>query len=45
MEAPIICFDVSRNSQFIGLGLENKKILMKCRANTKDDDVEEEEEK
>lgn len=45
MEAPILCFDVSRNNQFLGIGLENKKILMKSRANTKDEDAENESEK
>lgn len=45
MEAPILCFDVSRNNQFLGIGLENKKIVMKSRANTKDDEVDDESEK
>lgn len=41
MESPILCFDVSRNNQFIGIGLENKKIVFKSRAHTKDEDAEE----
>lgn len=45
MESPILCFDVSRNSQFLGIGLENKKIVLKSRANTRDEDIDDEEEK
>lgn len=45
MESPILCFDVSRNNQFIGMGLENKKIVVKSRANTKDEEGDDESEK
>ena len=41
-ESGIVCFDVTKNNQHIGLGLENQKVVLKTRSG-KEEDTEDEE--